>query len=493
MKDIDHLRNGGWHGAMALVKTILALLTSLLALRILGAVNYGYLVTWMSLFLVYLSLNSNAFTVLVVRLIDASQEGMQDKYTAAINSAASFGVVSILVLFILTLIAAVYFDGKSSNDIPLPDHFIEIVLAMGLLTTIQIWVSLQAAVIEGGGRLDLASRAQLLGPVIIFILLAINLLCNSGMGMPGYLITLCLGASVDAFALVLIRRKLKFYIFNTFPTMTSILELFHMVRAAGLLQAASLLNIFLEPINKFLLIGYGGASLVTAYDLAMKILYGVQHLFASVMRVFLHMGTQSRLDFGRTYSKVLVLFGGPVVIAHVAGLIFTFVVARYWVDIETNELVLFFSIASISNLGMILITPLYVGLIARNEFLIIFKMHLLLASVNVLFSYLLIPMWGLIGAAAGLLFATGMNIYYIFSKCSIERISLKEGSEPLTLLFRRVCILILLFSFVAIWCVEQMGGITVLCVILLIMFGFICREPLVEHLFNYLGKKNESD
>lgn len=493
MKDIDHLRNGGWHGAMAMVKTVLALLTSLLALRILGAVNYGYLATWMSLFLVYLSLNSNAFTILVVRLIDASKEGMQDKYTAAINSAASFGVVSILLLFILTLIAAVYFDGRSTNEIPLPDHFMKTILAMGLLTTIQILVSLQAAVIEGGGRLDLASRAQLLGPVIIFILIAINLLCNSGMGISGYLITLCLGASVDAFALILIRRKLKFYIFNTFPTMTSIKELFHMVRAAGVLQAASLLNIFLEPVNKFLLISYGGGSLVTAYDLAMKILYGVQHLFASAMRVFLHMGTQSRLDFGRTYSKVLVLFGGPVVIAHVAGLIFTFVLARYWVDIESNELFVFFSIASISNLGMILITPLYVGLIARNEFLIIFKMHLLLASVNVFLSYLLIPMWGLVGAAAGLLFATGMNIYYIFYKCNIERISLKESSGPLMLLFRRVCVLMLLFSCVVIWCVEQMGGMTALCVILLIMVGLTFREPLVEHLFKYLYKKDASD
>lgn len=492
MKDKDHLRNGGWHGAMTLIRSALALLTSLLALRILGTANYGYLVTWMSLFFVYLSLNSNAFTVLVVRLIESRQSAQDAKYTVAINSAVAFGLLSLLLLGLLELLGYLCITNITFSATQLPGDFTGLVLIMGLLTSIQIFVSLQTAVIEGGGRLDLATKSQIFGPVVICILFAINYFSNSEMSVSEYLYILCFGAAVDALVLARVRQKLKLIIFMSWPNLNSMRGLFQMLRAAGILQAASLLNLFLEPVNKFLLISFAGAPLVAAYDLAMKILYGVQHLFAAAMRVFLHMSNQGRLELGRAYAKVLILFGGPVVLAHVVGLLFVFFIAKYWADIEVNLIVIFFGIASISNLGMICITPLYMGLIARNEFLMVFKMHLLQALINVLFSCVLIPRVGLVGAAIGLLLSTLTNIYFIFANSDVERGALSDNNRDLVRLGRRVGALILILICVATWCIAEEGGVMTLCVLLSVLFYISCDEPLAKRLINYLFSKNDS-
>jgi O-antigen/teichoic acid export membrane protein len=489
MADKDHLRNGGWHGALAFVRSALAMLTSLLALRLLGSSDYGHVVTWMSLFVVYLSLCTNAFTMLVVGLMDSKKTGEQHAYSEAINAAVAFSILSITLLFSILLLSVYYLIDEPQFLEQLPSRFVEVVLVMGLLTVIQIFVSLQAAVIEAEGRLDLVAKTQLIGPSVILILLLTKFFFITTMVILEYVFILCVGAVLDAVALNLVRHSLRMPIFLTVPNLSSVHGLRQMLRSGGILQAASLLNLFLEPLNKFLLNSYSEASSVATYDLAMKVLWGIQHFFASAMRVFLHIGNQGRDEVGRAYAKVLTLFGGPIILAHIVGLFFIFLVAKFWVAIEVRPILIFFTIAAASNFGMICVTPLYMGLIARSQLFIVFKMHALLAFVNVLSSLLLIPYFGLFGSAFGLFVATAINCVYIYRKCDVELAKLVNGNHALVKLWKRVGVLVSILLLTMLWCILGEENLLVLCLLLL---GTVCvmwHEPLFEKLLNSFLKK----
>ena len=62
-------RNAGWSGMAAAFRAASGLFNALLAVRLLGVENYGHIATILSLFVLYLSLNSSIFTALVVKLM----------------------------------------------------------------------------------------------------------------------------------------------------------------------------------------------------------------------------------------------------------------------------------------------------------------------------------------------------------------------------------------------------------------------------------------
>jgi len=480
MKSLGHLRNASWGGVSAAIRSVVVMLTSLLALRLLGAAQFGHVATWLSLYVLYLSLNSNAFTMLVVRLMALSDADILHDRPKAITTAVAFCFLSLMLLFVITIFLGAYVIHQPKFVEALPPRFDEVIMLMGTLTSIQTIVALQAAVIEGKGRLDLATKAQLIGPMFVFAVLLMVFIFGAAIEALHYVEVLCMGALVDLFLLWLVRRRLLLPLLTEVPTLRNMRGVLQMLRSGGMLQAASLLNLFLEPTNKFLLNDYAGSATVAIYDLAMKVIWGIQHLFGSAMRVFLHIGSQDRKAVGRSFASAIGLIGVPAVALHAVGTLFLYFASHYWVELDTVSLIIFFAIASISNLGMIYVTPLYLSLIGRRELNFIFMTHALLAIVNASLSIALIPHFGLVGSAFGLLVATVINGFAICLRCDVERESAAVESSATRKAFLRIALTTCLLFVTIVWSLFGEGEVLGFLGIVVSLAFIITKDPLVH-------------
>lgn len=415
---ISLVRNATWSGLSAAVRAATGLLIALLAVRLLGAGHYGQMATLLSLFVLFLSLNSSVFTVLVTKLMSAGVVDGEKKHADVLSAATILAFGSIVVLSLLTLLIwssvqnILPFAAKDNDSVLDIQHA---VLAMGLLTSFQIMTALYSSVIEGLGRLDLAMKWLLIGPLFVMAVLFLLLMLHVPISVSNYVAVLCCGALIDWSMLVLVRRKLL-------PSPVSLRlprekwgQMWSLLKAGATLQAASLMTLFLEPMNKFLLNHFAGPLAVTAYDLAMKVIWGIQSLFAAAMRVFLHLSGEQGAVVGRAFSRVFTLILIPVLAAHVIAAVFLTWVIHHWVTIgDTRLFMTFFGIATLSNLGMIYVTPIYISLIGRGDMRFILRSQTIVAVTNVAVSLSLIPIFGLPGAALGLLCATAYNVVAIY-------------------------------------------------------------------------------
>jgi O-antigen/teichoic acid export membrane protein len=262
-----------------------------------------------------------------------------------------------------------------------------------------------------------------------------------------------------------------------------------LLRSGGVLQVSSLLTLFLEPANKFLLNHFVGAAAVTIYDLAMKVIWGIQHLFGSAMRIFLHIGSQDRDAVGRNFAKVILLLGVPVVGLHIVGAVFLLWAARHWMMIDASQLMAFFGIAAISNFGMTFVTPLYLSLIGRRDLFFIFRTHLVLAVVNLLVSTAMIPLLGLVGSAFGLLVATALNVAAIYGRCGINAATFVSEEQAVSRVKYRIGAVLGLLAATIAW--GTYGNDSPLAVfgILLVLAGIMVREPFVGAVLNRIVLK----
>jgi O-antigen/teichoic acid export membrane protein len=413
-------RNATWGGFSAAVRAATGLLIALLAVRLLGGERYGQLAALLSLFVVYLALNSSVFTVLVAKLMGLSVAERANKNANVLSAAKLLAVSSIVVLGFLTMLlwemAPSIFKAASYGS----DSAVDIrraILVMGVLTAFQIMTALHAAIIEGAGRLDLAMQWQLVGPVLVTITLFSLLILQVPVSVSEYVAVLCGGAVCDLCLLLLVQRKLV-----PLPPSLSLsrekqVEMWALLKSGTTLQAAWLMNLFLEPLNKFLLNHFAGALAATAYDLVMKLIWGIQSLFSAAMRIFLHLSGEQGQLVGRAFSRMLTLVLVPVVAAHVVAAIFLTWVVHQWIMIgDTRQIMIFFAIATASNLGMIYVTPPYTSLIGRGDLRFIFRSQTIVAVTNVMASLAFIPLFGLLGAACGLLCATTYNVVAIYRR-----------------------------------------------------------------------------
>ncbi len=413
-------RNASWSGAAAAFRAATGLINALLAIRLLGVGDYGHVATLLSLFVLYLSLNSSVFTVLVAKLMAPRTTDASVDSSAMLAAATIFSVASIVLLVIVTFLVTELAPRLLSLD-TFGDAFSmeirRVILLMGVLTATQVVVALHSALIESAGRLDLAMKWQLIGPTVVLTALSLSLFTELPITASGYVVALCAGSLTDLFMLWFVRRKVMPSSLPFWPSRNRLGGLVHLLKSGSVLQATSFMNMFLEPLNKLLLNHFVGAHAVTLYDLAMKVIWGIQYLFSAAMRVFLHLGSQDEEAVGRTFSRVIALVGVPVVILHTLGALFLSWAAHHWMAIDAAPLMVFFAIATVSNLGMIYITPLYISLIGRGDLHFIFRCQAILAVTNVVVSLMLIPYIGLIGAAFGLLSATIYNVAAIYVRC----------------------------------------------------------------------------
>lgn len=483
-----HFRNASWSGLAAAFRAASGLFNVLLAARLLGVENYGHVATLLSLFVLYLSLNSGVFTALVVKLMAPDANG---KLAVMRASSAIFSALSIAVLVMVTLLVSEFAPRLMSIEpgTVLDTEIRRVIFLMGVLTTIQIIVAWYSALIESAGRLDLAMKWQLVGPTVVLVMLAFFFFAQRPLSASGYVMALSAGALTDLCLLWLVKRKIGSSSLPCWPTHQRMQGLGELLKSGGILQATSLMGMFLEPLNKILLNHFVGAAAVTIYDLAMKVIWGIQYLFSAAMRVFLHMGSQDKEAIWPTFSRVIALVGVPVMVLHVVGALFLSWVAHHWLMISATELMLFFAIATLSNLGMIYIMPLYISLIGRGELLFIFRSQAILAMTNVVVTLALLPYIGLLGAAFGLLSATIYNVIAIYGRCKAYSITFERpGKVPIGRLIT-YAMTALLFAAAILLGIRGGDSFVGVLAVLLVLAAITVREPIVKIMLVRAGLK----
>lgn len=418
MKDLA--RNATWGASSAAVRAATGLSIALMAVRLLGGESYGQMVTLLSLFVVYLALNSSVFTVLVTRLMYVARTEPIRSDKSVIAAAILLTLLSIAVLAFLTIllwaVVPVIFSSNSHGSDSI-DATRQGVILMGLLTAVQIMNALHSAVIEAAGRLDLAMKWQLFGPFAGATTLLLLFIFKVPVSLAGFMIVLCCGAILDLLLLAVVRRRLMPLQVSLRFSVDIRQEIVLLLKSGTTLQAASLMGIFLEPLNKFLLSNFAGALAVTAYDLAMKLIWGIQSLFAGGMRVFLHLAREQGNTVSDAFYRVIALVLVPALALHVLAAVFLTWVVHHWVVMgDAVQIMIFFALATVSNLGMIYITPAYISLIGRSDLNFIFRSQSIVAITNIVASLVLIPFFGLLGAVFGLLCATAYNVAAIYRR-----------------------------------------------------------------------------
>lgn len=472
-------RNASWSGIAAAFRAVAGLFNALLAVRLLGVENYGHVATLLSMFVLYLSLNSGIFTALVVKLMRPADDSVS--HSDMLAASAIFSVISLVLLIVMTLLLSVLaprlmsIDSGTQFDVEMR----QVVLLMGVLSAIQIAVALHSAWIESVGRLDLAMKWQLVGPTVVLALLGVFFFARHPLSAADYIGVLGAGALTDLGMLWIVRSRMMSYSVLCWPTRQGLQGLGGLLRAGGLLQATSLMNMFLEPLNKLLLNHFVGAAAVTIYDLAMKVIWGIQYLFSATMRVFLHLGSQNEEAVGPAFTRVIALIGVPAIILHAIGVLFLSWIAHHWLHIGATQLMIFFSIATFSNLGMIFITPLYISLIGRGELQFIFRSQAILAITNIIVVLAIVPYFGVVGAGFGLLTATVYNVIAIYKRCKTDSTAFVEVGQlvrarPITLL-----LVGLLFTGAVLLGIRENGSDIYILLILIGLCVIAIREPLV--------------
>ncbi len=409
-----HFKNATWSGAATGFRALSGLANALLAVRLVGVEGYGHLAALLSVFVLYLSLNTSLYTVLVARLMSPSLAEDRRARSETLASTALVTACSLILLISMTGMA--FWIAPSFLGLVKHQGMGLAFLMMGALVAVQILAALQAAIIEASGRLDLAMKAQLFGPFVLLIMLCISYLFHLSLTVQDYVAMLCASAGVDLGLLWMVRRMMLRLVVLQTGASASMARLKELLRAGGVLQATSLMNLFLEPLNKLLLNHFVGPVSVTTYDLAMKVIWGIQGLFGAAMRVFLHLAHQDGATVGRTYTRVISLIAVPALIMHTFGAILLSWVAHRWVNIEASQLMIFYAIATLSNLGMIFVTPLYTSLIGRGDLVFILRSQVTLVLTNIVASTLFIPQVGLVGAAFGLMTACLYNVVAVYKR-----------------------------------------------------------------------------
>lgn len=421
MSHASLVRNASWNAIVVGYRAATNMASVFLAARLLGPATYGHLATMLAFFTLYVSFASGTFVALVPRLIASAEDEGQGP--APYVSAALF-LASAFIAGAVIIGAALYCIAPYAATTQLLDpRFWTAAATVGpllaLLAALQIFTIQNAAILEGGGRLDAAVKAQLLGSGIMCAILVTAFVTHTPLTDVFYVAVLCLAAAIDAVFVLVVRHRIGKHPEGAFRFGPALQLAPELLKSGSTIQLTTLLNILLDPFNKLLLGQFAGAEMVTAYDIGMKLVWGVHLLFGAFMRVFLHISGDAGCQIAEICARILPTLLGPALLGHGSAALLLAVVIHYWIPLDPAATMSFFGIASIANLLMIGITPFYMTLVGRNDRSFLLRIQLRLAICNVLVSLALVPVLGLVGSSVGLLLGTIYNFLAIWRRFAV--------------------------------------------------------------------------
>lgn len=478
-------KNASWSAVSAAYRSGVAVLSVLIAVKLLGPERYGNISALLALFTLWLSLTSGVFMILVAKLmVPNSNIGptVKSELFAAANLLAIGAAFALMVIAFFLTIFAPTIKGSVFLNTNFWDYARNHSILLGIISVFQIYSSLNSAIIESSGRLDLAMRSQMLGPSVILTGLAVWFFLYDELEVMKYILLLCAAAMADMLLLWVIRQIYTQERFLLQHLPRAMHQIPGLLKSGSAIQFSAFMNIFLEPLNKLILNHFAGGAGVASYDLAMKAIWGLQGLFGAVMRVFLHLTGQGSNVIAGTFVRMMTLVSIPIIAAHAAGALFLSLVLHFGIELERSEIMIFFGIAALSNLGMIFITPLYISLIGQDDRRFLFQNQLRLTVCNLIASFTLIPLFGLIGASLGLFCASFYNTIAIYRRFQsvigpIEKVEDIVVTRPWTY-FAAAVLLICSLIFGA-WPILYINIFVVIIIALIIV---VAKEPIVPEI-----------
>jgi len=421
-------RNATWGGLSAAIRLVFGMANLFLAIRLAGAPAYGYVALMLSVAVIYLTFINSIHTIAVTHAADIKRSNtFQEQLTEVFSIVWTFTLAACVLITLLVLCFGDNFIQGFvywGNDNLLAAQIKTALFLLLVQLIFQLLSAANVAVMESLGRFDLAARAQMFGPVLCFILLSVMFLKSGIYPIQHVVLVITLAALLDTVLTTAVRLRMGYL--AAYLPQKNILRLFLTLLKQGLsLQGSRLVNVFVDPLNKYLLNLFVGAASVTVYEVAMKVITGIQGLFGGAFRTFLQLTNEMRINSGQEYLKSLRYGLLPALLLHAIAGVLIIYLSIYWFRDGTSLLPALFYLMTPASVLIIFIAPLYFALIGIRDLKFIFQMNLNLAVFNVIGSVLFIPIFGVFGCAIGFTLAILFNAFMEY-----RRYVLKIGEIP---------------------------------------------------------------
>ncbi len=217
-------------------------------------------------------------------------------------SAILVGAVTALVTVVSWLAGPVF-----ASLLSLPEHArgaATLIPLVALLSGYFLWVEIFSSVLSGLGRIDQTNLVTALGQAVI-VLIAFVLL-HRGWGILSLIVGYFAGrATVNIAVVLLIRRRYKHGLFvlrNLAPT-----ELGRLSRVSGSILSGTILNVLLNPFNKWFIAVSIGVSQVPVYEIAFGASLQLRNLFEFGLRSLIPETSRVRA-IGSAEARTRILF-----------------------------------------------------------------------------------------------------------------------------------------------------------------------------------------
>lgn len=396
-----------------------AIAALLIGIYLIGSEHFGYMTMLLSFSLLIVAINNGSYTILVRHLheIDESGRGRKEVWLGA-GLIYTFVVSALLLLLIAiageNLIDSVIYFGQ---DTLLGKEIKSALYLLAVATTFDLFSMLAASALEGAGRFDLAAKGMLFYSVSLITGMLLMLGFAHGVSIPLIACVYLISSIVRVVVMYLVRLRvtglsglLPSHVRKGSDCIRSLLS------EGGRVQGAGLLTVFVDPMNKMLINFFIGPSAVTHYDLAMRAVTSVQNVFAQGFRSFMAVSSSGTTSVTSIYRMILGHALGMAMLMYViAATALVLLKGMAVIDIG-QEVIWLFWIVLPSGVAIVAILPLYHVLIRRGDLNYILRLKAFLAIVNVGFSALAIPVFGLLGAGGGIAMATLINAILVYRR-----------------------------------------------------------------------------
>lgn len=482
-------KNASWGGISAAIRLIFGMANIFLAIKLAGAISYGYLALILSITAFYVAVINSVHTIAVTHAAD-----MRDKSKSKDSLSILFSAVWMFTLLSVAIIClATYFFGTKflqtfvywGSSLDIQSNLNALLIIVLAITSFQIISAGNVAIIESLGRFDLAARAQIFGPVIIFIFLICEYIQYKSLNIAQVGQVLVLGGLLDLILTSFIRLKMG-YLSALIPKL-HVISLSPKLFSQGLaLQGSRVINIFFDPFNKFLLNLYIGPVSVSTYEIAMKIIFGIQGLFGGAFRAFLQLTNKMSSDGAADYLKSLRFGLVPALLLHGIGGVFIVAITHFWLPSEISSLPLFYLLLIPASMVIIFIAPIYFALIGIRDLNFIFKMNFNLAAMNLIGSLILIPIWGIYGAAMGFTIAILYNAFMEYKRYLFMIGEIPMFKQEIRILLNRlITVLLITLTILLIGGFVENKLILIISEVLsgIFLLLILFREPLIKRFY----------
>jgi len=194
-------------------------------------------------------------------------------------SAILVGIVTLLLTVFAWLLGPVF-----ASLLSLPESAqisTNLIPLVALLSGYFLWVEIFSSVLSGLGRIDQTNLVTALGQAVI-VLIAFVLL-RQGWGILSLIVGYFIGrAAVNIVVFGLIRRRYRHGVFVGRNLAAA--ELVRLSRVSGSILSGTILNVLLNPFNKWVIAASAGVSRVPIYEIALGASLQLRNLFEFGLR-----------------------------------------------------------------------------------------------------------------------------------------------------------------------------------------------------------------